>query len=113
MAGEISDTPEYAEYQHAFHNDKKCREWELIQRIKKAGINYKNYCCISMAYYLIEDRQSKNQSEMNYDSVMTYYKMGDTYGIPIHDGGSSLSKSDIARGAERSYKGCQMDTQRS
>ena len=89
---EIWDTPEHEEYMQAFHNDKKCQEWELIQRTKKAGINYKNYCCIMMANYLIEDKKSKGKEEINYDSVMTHYKKGGVFGIPIHDGGSSFIK---------------------
>jgi type II restriction/modification system DNA methylase subunit YeeA len=39
---ELWDTPQHEEYMNAFHNDKKCQEWELKQRIKKAGIDYKN-----------------------------------------------------------------------
>src|SRR5882757_2528871 len=87
---EVWDTPEYKEYQDAFHFNKECQTWDLKQRIKKAGIDYKKYCCISMAYRLIEDKLSKGKKEINYDSVMTHYKKGKTFGIPIHDGGSSF-----------------------
>ena len=76
----------------AFHNDQQCQEWELKQRIKKAGIDYKKYCCISMAYYLIEDKESKKNGELNYDCVITHHKKEKTFGIPIHDGGSSYIK---------------------
>ena len=89
---EIWDTPEHREYMKAFHNDQQCQEWELKQRIKKAGIDYKKYCCISMAYYLIEDKESKKNGEINYDSVITHHKKEKTFGIPIHDGGSSYIK---------------------
>jgi hypothetical protein len=65
---EVWDTPEHQAYADAFHNNKDCQLWELKQRVKKAGINYKNYCCIDMAYQLI------------------------AFGLPIHDGGSSFIK---------------------
>ena len=83
---------EYEKYIEAFHNDKECREWELKRRIKAAGINYKKYCCINMAYYLIEDKRSKEENNINYDSVITHYRNGKIFGIPIHDGGSSFIK---------------------
>lgn len=84
------DTPEYKRYMKAFHNDKKCQQWELKRRIKKAGIDYKKYCCIDMAYRLIEDKKSKKEDIINYDSVITHFKKGKFFGIPIHDGGSSF-----------------------
>jgi len=83
----VWDTPEYEEYMDAFHNIKDCNEWELKRRIKKAGIDYKKYCCVDMAYYLIEDKKSKNQKEVNYDSIITQRRQD--FGIPIHDGGNS------------------------
>jgi hypothetical protein len=88
----VWDTPKHQEYMDAFFNNKKCQEWELKRRIKAAGIHYKKYCCIDMAYYLIEDKKSKGKEEINYDSVMTHYKKGRAFGIPIHDGGSSFIK---------------------
>ena len=88
----IWDTPEYEEYLEAFHNDKECQEWELKRQVKVAGIDYKKYCCINMAYHLIEDKISKGKEKINYDSVMTHYKKGKAFGIPIHDGGSSFIK---------------------
>jgi len=92
LAREVWDTPEHEEYMDAFHNDKLCQEWELKRLIKAAGINYKNYCCIDMAYYLIEDREAKRQEEINYDCVITHDKKGKAFGLPIHDGGSSYIK---------------------
>ncbi|MDF3028892.1 MAG: hypothetical protein K0S23_3199 [Fluviicola sp.] len=86
---EVLFSQEYDEYVDAFHNNQECRDWELKRRIKAAGINYKNYCCIAMAYYLIEDKVSKNNSEINYDSIMRHTHGRKEFGIPIHDGGSS------------------------
>jgi hypothetical protein len=89
LAKEIWDTAEYREYMDAFDQNKECMEWELKRRIKDAGINYKNHCCILMAYRLIEDKKSKNKFKINYDSVITYRSKSKDYGIPIHDGGYS------------------------
>jgi hypothetical protein len=86
---EVWDTPEHEEYMDAFHNDKDCQEWELKRRIKEAGIDYKKYCCVDMAYHLIEDKVSKNKVEINYDSIITHTSKRKEFGIPIHDGGSS------------------------
>jgi hypothetical protein len=90
----IWDTPEYNAYINAFHNNKECTEWELKRRIKEAGINYKKYCCINMAYRLIEEKKSKGKAKIDFDSIMTHYKKGNVFGIPIHDGGSSFIKID-------------------
>ena len=83
---EVLGTKEYNDYINAFHDDKDCQEWELKRRIKLAGLDIKKYCCIKMAYYLIEDKKAK--TEVNYDAVITQTKSKD-FGIPIHDGGSS------------------------
>lgn len=85
---EICNTPEHEEYINAFHDDKKCQEWNLKSQIKKAGLNYKKYCCLEMAYYLIEDKEGK----INYDSVITHRAKQKGFGIPIHDGGTSYIK---------------------
>lgn len=62
----------------------------LKRRIKKAGIDHKKYCCLQMAYYLIEDKVSKNNVVINYDSIITHTSKRKEFGIPIHDGGNSF-----------------------
>lgn len=91
---EVWDTPEHEAYVKALHSDKLCSEWYLKQKIKDAGINYKRYCCIDMAYRSIEDKKEKQQMKndpehINYDSVITFDKSHKSFGIPIHDGGAS------------------------
>ncbi len=71
------------------HDDKECGEWYKKYYIKEAGINYKKYCCVDMAYHLIEDKLANKKGEIDYDSVMKYDKSHKSFGIPIHDGGSS------------------------
>jgi hypothetical protein len=84
------ETPEYKQYQEAIHNDKDCHVWYLKQQIKKAGIDYKRFCCLSMAYRLIEDKL--RNTEDNVDRIITYDKSHKAFGIPIHDGGASYIK---------------------
>jgi hypothetical protein len=45
-----------------------------------------------MAYHIIEDKLSKGKKEINYDCVITHDTKGKTFGLPIHDGGSSYIK---------------------
>ena len=94
LAREIWDTPEYEGYMHALHHDKICKDWYLLQQIKEAGINAKKYCCTNMAYHMIEDKKEKQELKrdpeyINYDAIITYDKSHKSFGIPIHDGGSS------------------------
>jgi hypothetical protein len=91
----IWNTSEYEGYINAIDNDKDCGEWYLKFFTRKAGIRNKEYCCLYMAYYLIEDNKSKRRKEINYDSIVTHDKKGKAFGIPIHDGGSSFIKIDF------------------
>ena len=45
-----------------------------------------------MAYHLIEDKNSKKNIKINYDSIITHTAKRKQFGIPIHDGGSSFIK---------------------
>ncbi len=86
---EIWETEEHAQYVEALHNDKECSELYKKHYIKEAGLNYKKYCCIDMAYHLVEDAKPLKRDEINYDAVIRYCKSHKQFGIPIHDGGAS------------------------
>ena len=64
----------------------------MKRQIKETGIDYKKYCCLEMSYNLIEDKKSKNNKNINYDSIITHTSKRKKFGIPIHDGGSSFLK---------------------
>lgn|GEM_PF-4327431 len=49
-------TPDYEEYLEAIHRDKKCHDWYVTEQIKKAGINYKRFCCLFMTEELLISR---------------------------------------------------------
>ena len=87
---EVWQSREYEAYSEALHSDKACGDWYLKQRIKAAGLSYKRYCCLDMAFHMIEDKNSKKEQLINYDSVITQHKA--EFGIPIHDGGRSYIK---------------------
>lgn len=91
LSREVWDTPEYKEFLNAFHTIRECQIWELKKRIKQSGIDYKKYCCVDMAYRLVEDKRVKGKKDIiNYDCVITYYRKENVCGIPIHDGGNSF-----------------------
>lgn len=88
---DIQDTDDFKKYQDALLNDKKCIDWTLKRQIKSAGLNPDKYCCLDMAYHLIEDKKTKRKTKINYDSIMLTTKRKE-FGIPIHDGGTSFIK---------------------
>ena len=87
LSKEVWQTAEFESFLEAMDDDNECADWYLKQEIKKAGLSYKKYCCVEMAYHLIKDKESKNQKGINYDSVVT--KRRGNFGLPIHDGGNS------------------------
>lgn len=93
LSPNVWDTPEYEAYQKLCRK-KKYGNWLLKKAVKEAGINRKQYCCLDMAYHLIEYEKSKNSPVINYDSVIEHWQKTNEFGIPIHDGGSSFIKID-------------------
>jgi hypothetical protein len=87
---DVWQTDEYDAYVEAIDINKDCSDWYFKQKIKDAGINYRKYCCLKIAYHLIEDKKAKKEDPINYDAVITQ-KRGD-FGLPIHDGGNSYIK---------------------
>ena len=111
---ELYDNPEYDLYLELRSEIKEFNDWCLKQYIKAAKINYRKYCCLNMAYRLIEDKMEKEKVKtdrdyINYDAVMHYSKSHKIFGIPIHDGGSSFIPikycpwcgSDISKGLKK------------
>lgn len=72
----------------------KYSHWELKNRIKESGMKPGKHCCVEMEYHLLESIREKevlkeDPEYINYDAVITWDKSRRSYGIPIHDGGSS------------------------
>lgn len=106
LSNEILFSKEYDEYLDALYNNAEFRDLELKRRIRNAGMNYKNYCCVQMAYYLIEDKLSRKSEELNYDAVVTHTYGRKEFGIPIHDGGSSYIKINYCPWCGKSLLDC-------
>lgn len=87
-----TNSSDYKKYEKALLNNKECYEWDITLRVKQAGIKPKNYCCIDMAYHLIEDKKGKSSRKINYDSVIVQTSSKKIFGLPIHDGGTSFIK---------------------
>lgn len=84
---------ELSEY-YALLKEPKYRDWELKNRIKQSGMKPGKHCCVEMEYHLLESIREKevlkeDPEYINYDAVITWDKSRRSYGIPIHDGGSS------------------------
>ncbi|GAA4280288.1 DUF6980 family protein [Gaetbulibacter aestuarii] len=83
-------TADYERYVEAFYDNKTFYEWMLQQELTKAGFNYSEYCCVTMAQHVFEGLKKDGSMDLyNADVVMRRWDDG-TLGIPIHDGGSSI-----------------------
>jgi hypothetical protein len=83
---EVWQTQEYSDYLDAMDNE-EIGEWYLRQRIKKSKVKGGRHCCTKMTFYLTYDKPTK---QINPDAIIRFWKKTKTYGIPVHDGGSSI-----------------------
>ena len=91
---EVWQSSEYEQYAEHLTNNSEFYEWTLTEKFKKAQFDFSEFCCLKMADKIF-DGIDKN-GEIDYDNVdviMRKWKNG-TYGIPIHDGGSSIIEID-------------------
>jgi len=93
---DVWQTGEYEAHLAAIAQNKDCGDWYFKQKIKDASINYKKYCCLKMAYHLIEDKKAKLGKLINYDSIITHKRVD--FGLPIHDGGIHTLRSTFVHG---------------
>lgn len=82
----------YDTYVDLIHEDKEFYNWVLQHDLEEKGFDYEDYCCLVLANHvsnsLDEDENIKNN---DHDVIINKWKNG-TFGIPIHDGGSSVVK---------------------
>ena len=81
---------EYESYIDARYEHKEFHEWALVQSLKEKNFPYKDFCCVDMAQRIYESLDEKG--EIEYDDVDVVMNKWDdeTFGIPIHDGGTSI-----------------------
>lgn len=90
LAKEVWQSDEYKRYIDQLNNNKEFYEWSLIDKFEKYGFNYSKFCCITMAEKILDGIKENGQDEYdNPDVIIRKWENG-TYGIPIHDGGSSM-----------------------
>ena len=84
------NSEEYEQYIDARFDNDEFDEWVSIQDLEKKQFPYKEYCCVDMALRISESLDENE--EIKYDDVdVVMNKWSDgTFGIPIHDGGTSV-----------------------
>lgn len=86
----VWDTPEHELYIEAVHNNKEFHDWTLVDKFKKTGFDYSEFCCLNLAEKVFDSVDERGELDLdNVNVIMRKWKDG-TYGIPIHDGGSSI-----------------------
>jgi len=87
---EIWSSKEYDDYIGTLNSNKEFYEWTLSDKFKTSGFNHDGFCCLEMANKIFESLDKNGENIFNdVDIVMRKWDDG-TYGIPIHDGGSSI-----------------------
>ena len=92
LSRESGQTLEFDEYLNAIHDSTECGNWYLSQNLKKKKFDFSVYCCLTMATHVAEGIGKRGKIIYDdVDVIMRKWKDG-TFGIPIHDGGSSVIK---------------------
>ncbi|MFB9863028.1 DUF6980 family protein [Rufibacter immobilis] len=90
LTEELLNSLEYERYSNTLDENKEFYHWTLKFELEKASFNYENYCCPEMAYRIHESLDDEGEIDHdNLDAVIHKWSNG-TYGIPIHDGGTSV-----------------------
>ncbi|MFT2009267.1 DUF6980 family protein [Pontibacter sp. 13R65] len=87
---EALESAEYNAYSDAMHENEDCYNWATTEKLKKKGFDYQNYCCLMMADNV--DSSLDDNGEIRYGAVDVIINKWDEglFGIPIHDGGTSM-----------------------
>ena len=81
---------EYESYIDAIHENKAFYEWTLKEKFAKSKFNYSEYCCLEMANKIMDSIDKSGEIKYGNVDVIMHKWVDGTYGIPIHDGGSSI-----------------------
>ena len=90
LSREVAESAEHEAYVDAIHEDEACYNWATAEKLKAKGFDYQSYCCMMMADKVYESLDE--DGEIKYDDVDVIINKWDDglYGIPIHDGGTSM-----------------------
>ncbi|HBT09998.1 MULTISPECIES: DUF6980 family protein [Leeuwenhoekiella] len=82
--------PEYNKYIDEIHENIEFHEWTLKEKFRKNKFNTESICCLQMADKIFDSLDKKRNIKYgDVDVVINKWTDG-TYGIPIHDGGTSI-----------------------
>ena len=89
---DVYDADAHETYIEAFQENAEFSNWVLIQEMEKDGFDYSSYCCVTMAHHIYDSIDDDGEIKYDdHDIIINKWKDG-TFGIPIHDGGSSIVK---------------------
>ena len=81
---------DYNKYIDEIHDNTEFYEWTLKEKFLKNNFKTESICCLQMADKIFDSLDEKGQIKYGeVDVVINKWKNG-TYGIPIHDGGTSI-----------------------
>ncbi|MEZ4797340.1 MAG: hypothetical protein R2785_09230 [Flavobacteriaceae bacterium] len=87
---DVWQSEEYNNYIQASHENQDFQDWILIQKFEQNRFDYYKFCCLKMSDNIFESIDENGEIKYgNVDVIINKLKDG-TYGIPIHDGGSSI-----------------------
>lgn len=67
-------------------------EWTLSQYLEEVNFDYSDYCCVTLAYHISKSLNDSGEIQHeDFDVIINKWNDG-SFGIPIHDGGSSIVK---------------------
>ena len=79
-------------YIDELHGNKKYSNWVLKKKLKENDFDFSEFCCVKMASHIFDSFNEFGEIKYeDHDIIMNKWEDG-TFGIPIHDGGSSVIK---------------------
>lgn len=86
------DTPEYEAHMEHSHKCEACGDWTLGQRVLARGAKIEDYPCVHIAEQVTRKLVSTESDAFDDPDVVIWkFESSGEYGIPIRDGGSSIS----------------------
>lgn len=90
LSEEEVNSEEYEAYIDAIHEDEACYNWATAEKLKAQGFDYESYCCLMLADKVYQSLDEEGETKyMDVDVIINKWDRG-LYGIPIHDGGTSM-----------------------
>ncbi|NIK93271.1 hypothetical protein GZ212_14005 [Mangrovimonas sp. CR14] len=82
--------PNYIRYIEEINDNIEFQEWTLEEKFRKNKFDSESICCLKMADQIFESLDKKGNIKYGDVDVVINKRTDGTYGIPIHDGGTSI-----------------------